>query len=65
MESSPFGECRELAPRTVPKHWATSVYRYDGGVFRSLPAIATEVAGTRWNGYASFGLGDLKEASGA
>ena len=31
-------------------------FEYDGRVFRSLSAIATEVAGTRWNGYGFFGL---------
>ncbi|MCC6672180.1 MAG: DUF2924 domain-containing protein [Planctomycetes bacterium] len=32
-------------------------FDYEGRVYRSLSAIAREVAGCAWNGYAFFGLG--------
>ena len=31
-------------------------FAYDGRRFASLSAIAGEIAGTRWNGFAFFGL---------
>jgi hypothetical protein len=31
-------------------------FEYDGRQFRSLSAIAGEITGTRWNGFAFFGL---------
>lgn len=39
-------------------------FEYGGKIYQSLSAIATEVAGTRWNGYNFFGLvrkGDSNE----
>lgn len=33
-------------------------YRHDGQTYRSLSAVATAIAGTRWNGWRFFGLGD-------
>lgn len=32
-------------------------FSYDGMVFRSLSAIATKIAGTKWNGLKFFGVG--------
>ena len=32
-------------------------FEYEERTYKSLSAIATEVAGTRWNGYTFFGLG--------
>jgi len=31
-------------------------FEYDGRPFKSLSKIATDIAGTRWNGYTFFGL---------
>ena len=33
-------------------------FRWDGKVYRSLSAVATAIAGTRWNGPRFFGLRD-------
>lgn len=33
-------------------------FDYEGTVYRSLSAIAREIAGCAWNGYAFFGLGE-------
>ena len=33
-------------------------FEYDGRRFTSLSAIAGEITGTRWNGFAFFGLGE-------
>jgi hypothetical protein len=40
-------------------------FEYDGRRFRSLSAIATEVTGTRWNGFLFFGIDAGKEANRA
>jgi hypothetical protein len=40
-------------------------FEYDGRRFRSLSAIATEVTGTRWNGFLFFGLNGSKEVRSA
>ena len=31
-------------------------FEYDGRIYKSLSKIATEIAGTRWNGFTFFGL---------
>jgi hypothetical protein len=31
-------------------------FEYDGWIFKSLSAVAREIAGTRWNGMVFFGL---------
>jgi hypothetical protein len=31
-------------------------FEYDGRLFTSLSAIAGEITGTRWNGFAFFGI---------
>ena len=31
-------------------------FEYEGRRYRSLSKIATEIAGTRWNGFTFFGL---------
>jgi len=39
-------------------------YRYAGQTFRSLSTVATHIAGTKWNGWRFFGLGEPPAASG-
>lgn len=36
-------------------------FEYEGRRHKSLSAIATEIAGARWNGFLFFGLADAKE----
>lgn len=38
-------------------------FEYDGKLYKSLSSIAREVTGTRWNGFAFFGLVPAKEAA--
>lgn len=33
-------------------------FRYEGGVYRSLSAVAKVIMGTSWNGFVFFGLGE-------
>jgi hypothetical protein len=35
-------------------------FEYDGVVYRSLSAVARAVTGTHWNGWAFFGLNNVK-----
>ena len=36
-------------------------FEYDGDIYRSLSAIASEVAGTKWNGFLFFNLTSTEE----
>ena len=47
---------RSFQGRTVDVEVLDHGFRYDGVVYRSLSAVARTVSGTRWNGYAFFGL---------
>jgi hypothetical protein len=40
-------------------------FEYDGRMFRSLSAIATEITGTRWNGRVWFGLRSTERRTGS
>jgi hypothetical protein len=35
---------------------SVNTFEYDGKTYYSLSAIASKVTGTRWNGFAFFGL---------
>lgn len=48
---------RQFRDKTVVVKVLDNGFEHDGKVHRSLSAIASEVTGTRWNGYAFFGLG--------
>ena len=45
-----------VARRDPPGHRAAGWLRVEGTKYRSLSAIAREITGTNWNGYAFFGL---------
>lgn len=47
---------REWQGRTVEVHVEENGFRWDGQRYRSLSAVATAIAGTRWNGPRFFGL---------
>jgi hypothetical protein len=51
---------RQFRDKTVVVKVLDDGFEHDGQTYRSLSAIATEVTGTRWNGYAFFGLGSEK-----
>ena len=38
-------------------------FEYEGKIYRSLSAVATEITGTRWNGLLFFGLCGTEERS--
>ena len=48
---------RQFRDKMVVARVLDDGFEHDGEIYRSLSAIATEVTGTRWNGYAFFGLG--------
>ena len=48
---------RQFRNQTIVVKVLDSGFEHDGRTYRSLSAIATEVTGTRWNGFAFFGLG--------
>jgi len=47
---------KKYKDRTVVVRVLNDGFEYDGGRFASLSAIAGEITGTRWNGFAFFGL---------
>ena len=47
---------KEYRGRTLKVHVLDSGFEFDGWRFTSLSAIAAEVTGTKWNGWAFFGL---------
>ena len=55
-----FGEPLERGEVDAREHRVTAladgVFEYEGRRYKSLSAIATEIAGTRWNGFLFFGL---------
>jgi hypothetical protein len=52
---------REWQGRIIEVEVEERGFRYDGKVYRSLSAIATQVAGSRWNGPRFFGLREAKQ----
>ena len=53
---------REFRGQTVRVKVLPKSFEYQGCEYRSLSSIATEIAGTRWNGLAFFGLTGPKGA---
>jgi hypothetical protein len=51
---------REWQGRIIEVEVEERGFRFDGKVYKSLSAIATEVAGSRWNGPRFFGLREAK-----
>ena len=47
---------RQYRGRTVRVHIVSSGFEWNGRVYGSLSAVAWHATGTRWNGYAFFGL---------
>jgi hypothetical protein len=47
---------KDYKSQTVVVKVLDDAFEYDGRRFSSLSAIAGEITGTRWNGYAFFGL---------
>ena len=47
---------KEYRGRTLEIHVLDSGFEFDGRRFSSLSALAKEVTGTKWNGWAFFGL---------
>ena len=45
------------------RHGVEDEFEFEGRVYRSLSAIATEVTGTKWNGFLFFNCGAAAEAS--
>jgi Protein of unknown function (DUF2924) len=52
------GTClnREFQGRTVSVEVLEKGFRYDGQIYRSLSAVARQVSGVQWNGFAFFSL---------
>ena len=49
---------RNFQGRTIQVEVLDNGFRCEGVVYRSLSAVARQVSGTRWNGYAFFALAD-------
>ncbi len=47
---------REFRGKTIVAKVLDNGFEYEGRLYRSLSAIASEVTGSRWNGYLFFGL---------
>lgn len=47
---------REFRGRTVVVKVLRDGFEYEGEVYKSLSAVASEIAGTKWNGFQFFGL---------
>jgi hypothetical protein len=56
---------REFQGRPIIVKVLAEGFEYEGCVYRSLTAIACQVAGTRWNGYTFFGLDTPKRSNHA
>ena len=56
---------REFKGQRVAVKVRVDGFEFQGKIYRSLTAIALEVTGTHWNGYAFFGLPSPKEAANA
>ena len=51
---------REWQGRIIEVEVEERGFRFDGRIYKSLSAIATHVAGSRWNGPRFFGLREAK-----
>ena len=47
---------KKYKDQTIVIKVLTNGFEYDGRLFTSLSAIAGEITGSRWNGFAFFGL---------
>ena len=54
---------RDYKGRRISVDVLDTGFEYDGKLYKSLSSIAREVTGTRWNGFAFFGLVPAKEAA--
>jgi hypothetical protein len=54
---------RDYKGRRISVDVRDTGFEYDGKLYKSLSSIAREVTGTRWNGFAFFGLVPPKEAA--
>ena len=54
---------REFKGQRVAVKVRVDGFEFQGKLYRSLTAIAMEVTGTHWNGYAFFGLPSPREAA--
>jgi len=54
---------REYKGRRVIVKVLVNGFEFDGEIYRSLSAIASEVAGTKWNGFLFFNLTSTEENS--
>jgi len=52
---------REWQGRIIEVEVEEKGFRFEGKTYRSLSAIATKVAGSRWNGPRFFGLREAKQ----
>jgi hypothetical protein len=52
---------REYKGRHVVVKVLVNGFEFDGEIYRSLSAIASEVAGTKWNGFLFFNLTSTEE----
>ena len=61
----PPGSCleREYKGRRIIVRVLVDGFEFDGRAYRSLSAIAREVTGTKWNGFAFFDMAPNKEAA--
>ncbi len=54
---------REYKGRRIIVKVLVGGFEFEGQIYRSLSAIAGEVTGTKWNGFAFFNLAPTEEAS--
>jgi hypothetical protein len=52
---------KQYRGRAIAVRVLTSGFEYDNRIFSSLSAVATDITGTKWNGFSFFGL--AKEGS--
>ena len=52
---------REYKGRRVIVKVLVNGFEFEGEIYRSLSAIASEVAGTKWNGFLFFNLTSTEE----
>jgi hypothetical protein len=56
---------REIKGRDIVVKVLDHGFEYDGRHFRSLSAIAQEVVGSKWNGFAFFGIAEHRKSGNA
>ena len=64
-KASPAGSLivKTYRGRRLEVHALESGFEYEGRVYRSLSAIASEITGVRWNGWVFFGLKNHRGAA--